>query len=60
MEIRNDLYGVIVHVERFVGPDAEDFDTPNRREIHRDLMVLDDKVKTLAVLIRERFGFSER
>jgi hypothetical protein len=59
-EIRNDLYGVIVHVEMFVGPDGEDFDTPEKIKVNKDLRAIDEKVKTLTVLIRERFGFSEK
>ena len=60
VEIHNDLYGIIVHVEMFVGPDAEDFDTKEKIKVNRDLRALDEKVKALAVLIRERFGFSEK
>lgn len=60
IEIRNDLYGVIVHVEMFIGDDAEDFSTKEKMQVNGDLRALDEKVKALAVMIRERFGFSEK
>jgi hypothetical protein len=59
IEIRNDLFSVVIDVGMYVGHDPEDFTTTEKVRIGRDLRALDEKVKALAVVIRERFGFSE-
>jgi len=60
VEIRNDLFSIVVDVGMYVGHDPEDFTTNEKIKIGKNLRALDEKVKALAVLIRERFGFSEK
>jgi len=59
IEIRDDVYGVIVHVEMFIGPDAEDFTGRERVKVAHDLRDIDRKVGALASVVRQRFGFNE-
>jgi hypothetical protein len=59
IEIRDDVYGVIVHGEMFIGSDAEDFTGRERVKVARDLRDIDRKVGALASVVRQRFGFNE-
>lgn len=57
VEIRNDLYGVLCHVEMFTDDESEEYDRGTADRMLRDI---DQKVSALASLIRGRFGFNER
>jgi hypothetical protein len=60
IQIRDDLYGVIVHVEMFVGDDAMEFSGGERIKVSQDLRDIDKKVSALASVVRQRFGFNEK
>ncbi|HKO54405.1 MAG TPA: hypothetical protein VJ276_00925 [Thermoanaerobaculia bacterium] len=57
VEIRDELYGVLCHVEMFTDPDSEAYD---RRTADRMLRDIHRKVSGLATAIRARFGFNEK
>jgi len=57
VQIRNDIYGVLCHVEMFTDEDSEAYD---RRTADRMLRDIDQKVTGLAAVIRARFGFNEK
>jgi hypothetical protein len=60
IQIRDDLAGVIIHVEMFVGADGMTFSGAERVKVSHDLDAIDKKISSLASVIRRRFGFNEK